>query len=121
MKRVVFLLFVILFAASSSIEARHSPERDFPHSDEYLKEHYTKREVDIKMRDGVRLHTIIYEPVNNTEKHPILMTRTCYNAGPTGETFNWGLRSLGCAPYIDAEYILVYQDVRGKWHSEGDF
>ncbi|MBP5500850.1 MAG: CocE/NonD family hydrolase [Bacteroidales bacterium] len=121
MKRLFFLSIVFLFAASLGLEAQSLPERDYPHSEEYLKEHYTKREVDIRMRDGVKLHTIIYEPVNNAEKHPIMMTRTCYNAGPTGETFNWGLRSLGCAPYIDAEYILVYQDVRGKWHSEGDF
>ena len=107
MNRIVLLFLVVLFAASLALKAQRLPERDFPHSDEYIKEHYTKREVDIRMRDGVKLHTIIYEPVNDAEKHPIMLTRTCYNAGPTGETFNLGLRSLVCAPYIDAEYILV--------------
>jgi len=120
MRRLTILFLTVLFAAFPWLYAQ-SVEREYPHSEEYLKEHYTKREVDIRMRDGVKLHTIIYEPVNTAEKHPILMNRTCYNAGPEGEEFNRGLRSLACAPYIDAEYILVYQDVRGKWRSEGDF
>ncbi len=120
MKRLAILFLAVLFTAFPSLQAQYV-EPDYPHSDEYLKAHYTKREVEIRMRDGVKLHTILYEPVNTAEKHPILMTRTCYNAGPTGDEFNWSLRTLGAAPYIDAEYIMVFQDVRGKWHSEGEY
>ncbi|MBO4754260.1 MAG: CocE/NonD family hydrolase [Bacteroidales bacterium] len=120
MRKRAFILWIILFVSISSLQSQ-SRERIYPHSLEFLKEHYTKREVEIRMRDGVRLHTLIYEPVNTAAKHPVLMIRTCYNAGPSGEDFNGELQMLTFAPYIDAEYILVFQDVRGKWHSEGDF
>ncbi len=116
----ILTAIAILLLPAFSLHAQ-GELHDYPHSMEYLKEHYTKREVDIRMRDGIRLHTLIYEPVNNAEPHPILLNRTCYNAGPTGEDFNWSLQGHACAPYVDAEYILVYQDVRGKWHSEGDY
>ena len=50
-----------------------------------LKQHYTKKEVMIKMRDGVKLFTSIYEPKDKSKKHPILMNRTPYSCSPYGE------------------------------------
>lgn len=91
------------------------------HSREYIKEHYTKREVMIKMRDGVELFTAIYEPKNTTVKHPVLMQRTCYSVAPYGEDKYAGLHSSSYDPYVDNEYIFVFQDVRGKNMSDGEF
>ena len=84
-----------------------------------IKETYNKREVMVRMRDGVSLFTSIYEPKDKSVKHPILMERTCYAVSPYGEDQYMNMRSY--APYIDAGYILVFQDVRGKNMSEGEF
>ncbi|MCF0160954.1 MAG: CocE/NonD family hydrolase, partial [Bacteroidaceae bacterium] len=85
-----------------------------------MKEHYTKRQVRIPMRDGITLFTAIYEPKDNTEKHPILMTRTCYSVG-SDETNLRSLTSSSVENYVMNNYIFVYQDVRGKNMSEGEF
>ena len=53
-----------------------------------LMEIYTKREVMIPMRDGVQLYTAIYEPKDNSRKHPTLMMRTPYSCSPYGERFD---------------------------------
>src|SRR5262245_14462773 len=84
-----------------------------------LREGYSKSERYIPMRDGKRLFTVIYEPQNTSEKYPILLTRTPYNARPYGEGFP---PSLGPSPLFAKEgYIFVYQDVRGTFMSEGEF
>ena len=49
-----------------------------------LKEIYTKREVMIPMRDGVKLYTAVYEPKDNSRQHPILMHRSPYSCSPYG-------------------------------------
>ena len=87
---------------------------------EYIKANYTKREVLIPMRDGVKLFTSIYEPKDKTQKVPILLNRTPYTAAPYGaDKFK---TSLGPDPQFAREgYIFVYQDVRGRWMSEGQF
>ena len=50
-----------------------------------VKDHYTKKEVDIVMRDGTKLHTTIYSPKDTSKKYPILMQRTPYSSRPYGE------------------------------------
>ncbi len=86
----------------------------------YVRQHYTKMEQYITMRDGKRLFTSIYLPKDQTKKYPILMTRTPYTVAPYGE--NEYKRSLGQNAFLEKEgFIFVYQDVRGKWMSEGDF
>ena len=88
---------------------------------------YQKREVMITMRDGVKLYTAIYEPIDSVpcpQGHPIMMTRTCYSAGPyglEGEAVQRRINKPGAQVYMDAGYIFVYQDVRGKNMSEGQF
>lgn len=85
----------------------------------YVRENYTKQEVYIPMRDGVKLFTAIYTP-KEKGKYPILMKRTCYSIGPYGEE-NYP-KSLGPSTYLMHEgYVFVYQDVRGRYMSEGDF
>ncbi len=73
------------------------------------------------MRDGIKLFTSIYAPVDGTEKHPMLLTRTPYSCAPYGSTewkTYWKSYLLN---YLKEGYIMVTQDVRGRWMSEGDF
>jgi putative CocE/NonD family hydrolase len=89
-------------------------------SPEGLKQKYTKQEVYITMRDGVKLFTSIYSPKNTSVKHPVLLNRTPYNIEPGGpDNFNFFTQLY--SRYMNDEYIMVYQDVRGKYMSEGQF
>ncbi len=87
---------------------------------EYVKANYTKSEHYIAMRDGVRLYTAVYAPKDSTKTYPILLTRTPYNIGPyDADRYR---ENLGPSPAAAKEgYIFVYQDVRGRWMSEGKF
>ncbi len=80
---------------------------------------YTKRECMVPMRDGCRLYTAIYEPVGAGRK-PILMVRNCYSLSPYGHGGPGGLsEKLRC--FTDRGYIIVEQNVRGTYMSEGSF
>jgi putative CocE/NonD family hydrolase len=85
--------------------------------DTYVADNYTKEEVNILMRDGTKLHTTIYTPKDNSKKHPILLQRTPYSSKPYGE----GMKTkIGPNVHLMKEgNIVVYQDVRGRWMSEG--
>ena len=88
----------------------------------WIKENYYKKEYRIKMRDGVELFTSAFMPKNSTEKHPILMVRTPYSCGPYGEDkFTSRLWLTYWKNYVKENYIIVVQDVRGRWMSQGDF
>jgi putative CocE/NonD family hydrolase len=87
---------------------------------DYVKAHYTKYEYQIPMRDGVTLFTAVYVPKDDTQKYPLLMTRTPYTVRPYG--VDQYRSDLGPSPQYGREgYIFVYQDVRGRWMSEGVF
>ena len=87
----------------------------------WFQEHYTKKEVLIPMRDGVKLFTSVYTPKDSSEKHPILITRTPYSCAPYGEDkYNSYWKSY-LLTYLKEGYIMVTQDVRGRWMSEGEF
>ena len=84
----------------------------------FVKDNFTKMETDIVMRDGIKLHTVIYIPIDRSEKWPILVERTPYSAGPYGE--DKFPRRLGPnGSLMKEKYIFVYQDVRGRYMSEG--
>jgi putative CocE/NonD family hydrolase len=86
----------------------------------YVKENYTKTVENISMRDGVNLYTVIYAPKDTSKEYPIMLQRTCYSVRPYGE--NEYKSALGPNKFMMEEgYIFVYQDVRGRWMSEGDF
>jgi putative CocE/NonD family hydrolase len=87
----------------------------------WFKENYIKKEVRIPMRDGVKLFTSIYMPKDTTEQHPILLKRTPYSCAPYGEDKWADLWSSHFRYYMREGYILVTQDVRGRWMSEGEF
>lgn len=87
---------------------------------QYIRQHYTKKNYQIPMRDGVRLYTIVYSPNDTTKTYPLLMTRTPYGIHPYDE--DKSRATLGPNPhFILEQYIFVYQDVRGCYLSEGTF
>ncbi|HRH43985.1 MAG TPA: CocE/NonD family hydrolase [Pyrinomonadaceae bacterium] len=112
----LFLFCTILLAFVFS-NAQQPPPNELA---QYIKANYTKREVMIPMRDGVKLFTSIYEPKDKSQKYPMIMSRTPYTVAPYGaEAFK---TSLGPNELFAKEgYIFVYQDVRGRWMSEGEF
>lgn len=81
---------------------------------------YIKKEVAIPMRDGIKLFTSIYIPKDSSEKHPVLITRTPYSVAPYGATYRAYWRSYQMR-YCREGYIIVNQDIRGKFMSEGVF
>ncbi len=110
-KILSFIAFVSISFCTSAQEINET----------FFKEHYSKKEVYITMRDGVKLFTAIYTPKDNTEKHPFLMTRTPYSCAPYGEDKYAAIWSGYKAAYVKENYIFVMQDVRGRYMSEGEF
>lgn len=86
----------------------------------YVQAHYNKTETLVAMRDGKHLFTSIYVPKNADKALPILLTRTPYSVSPYGaDQFR---PYVGPSPlFSNGDYIIVYQDVRGRYMSEGDF
>jgi len=114
--RILFNLIFpfLLLPVIAPAQQRNNNEGDF------VKNNYDKQEVYIPMRDGIRLYTVIYAPKDKTLPHPFLMERTPYGSGPYGDS-NYR-RSLGPNRTLMHElYIFVYQDVRGRYMSEGQF
>src|SRR5437879_10058602 len=102
----VCLALMIPYAAAQE----KSPQ---PPAEDYVKAHYTKYEYRIPMRDGKKLFTSVYVPKDTSQPHPILMDRTPYSVGPYGE--DQYKKSLGPSEEFEkADYIFVYQDVRGR-------
>lgn len=113
MKRIM-LSFILTFSVQCLWAQTNQDEA-------WIKENYRKREVKIATRDGVKLFTSIYMPKDTTEQHPVLFMRTPYSCAPYGEE-NWmDLWSGHFRYYLREGYILVIQDVRGRWMSEGVF
>lgn len=89
---------------------------------DFIRSHYTKTEVRIPMRDGVKLFTAIYTPNDGGPRatYPILLNRTPYSVAPYGaDRYKTALGPT--AAYAEERFIFVYQDVRGKFLSEGEF
>jgi uncharacterized protein len=105
------LLLLILSVAAPTLQAQTAAE---------VKARYTKTEQLITMRDGVKLFTSIYLPRDTSRKYAIMLSRTPYTVAPYGPDAYKSL--LGPSPLFQNEgFIFVYQDVRGRWMSEGEF
>lgn len=109
-------------SAPATSPAPLSPQQQARANADFARTHYTKRELHIPMRDGTKLYTAVYTPIAaqfaDKGPYPILMTRTPYSCAP------YGVDKV--APHVTANpnllqggYILVCQDVRGRWDSEG--
>ncbi|MBP6705514.1 MAG: CocE/NonD family hydrolase, partial [Vicinamibacteria bacterium] len=85
-----------------------------------VREKYTKHEFKVKMRDGAFLFTSIYTPKDTTRVYPVMMQRTPYSVSPYGiDNYR---TALGPSPAFQKEgFIFVYQDVRGRYMSDGAF
>ena len=111
------LLHLFILSANSLAFAQDPTAAE---RESYIRLHYSKQEVKIKMRDGVELFTAIYAPQDTTKKYPVLIKRTPYSVAPYGaDKFP---ASLGPSDhFVKAGYIFVNQDVRGRFQSGGEF
>jgi len=104
------LLFILMIKASFPVYSQDAS---------LIQETYVKKEYRIEMRDGVKLHTIVYAPVDSSETYPILLYRTPYSIRPYGDEMR---ASLSTNEWLARDrYIFVFQDVRGKFMSGGQY
>jgi uncharacterized protein len=122
-----FLVVASLLECARTIQAQTSPlTPDIPAKYEATTASYDylKRVVMIPMRDGVKLYTVIVIP-RGAKNAPILLTRTPYNASKRAERAvspdMLGTLPQGDEVFVVDGYIRVFQDVRGKYGSEGDY
>lgn len=115
MKRILIALLLLLFSPLAAEEKSEAEK----HKD-WVRANYSKFEFRIPMRDGKHLFTTVYRPNWSREKFPIILMRTPYSAGPYGAS---KYRSqLGPYRAFDREgFIFAFQDVRGRFMSEGTF
>jgi uncharacterized protein len=110
-----------ILAACSFVSWHVAAQQPVQPPEDYVRAHYTKYEFRIPMRDGKRLFTAVYVPKDAANgPYPFLMQRTPYDVGPYGE--DRFPEHLGPSDEFEQSgYIFVYQDVRGRWMSEGSF
>ncbi len=120
--RVMVLALVIVTLAVQPLAAQSEIPKDFSPVTEAFD--FERKEVMIPMRDGVKLHTVIVTP-KGTAPAPIILTRTPYGADkPTSQMSSPHVAMtmpVADEPLLRAGYIRVYQDVRGRYDSEGDY
>ena len=118
--RVVLALLALMMVAPACGVAQQPPAA----TENFVRSHYTKYEFRIPMRDGVRLFTSVYVPklgaFTDAGPYPFLMDRTPYSVAPYGED-KYPMRLGPSDDFEKGGYIFVYQDVRGRWMSEGEF
>lgn len=117
-----WLFPALLIASLPDLAVAQTPAPKGPNEElrDYIKAHYTKYEYQIPMRDGVKLFTAVYAPKDDSQTYPMLLIRTPYSVAPYGvDKYPDALRPG--AAYVKAGYIFVYQDVRGRWMSEGEY
>src|SRR5271165_1973093 len=112
------ILSVFAFALPAGIAQQPATDAS---KEDYVRTHYSKYEFRIPMRDGKRLFTAVYVPRDAAGgPYPFLMDRTPYDVAPYGE--DQFPAHLGPSDEFEkGGYIFVYQDVRGRWMSEGEF
>src|SRR5262249_31452535 len=104
---------------SSTMTIAYQAQAEPPPQPTWAQQHYAKHEVDIPMRDGVRLHAAIYSPEDASRSYPILLMRTPYSVAPYGEAKR---EHLGPSELFEhAGYVFVYEDVRGCFMSGGEW
>ena len=115
LSRIVLVLVILSASCMPRAWAQAKPPEEFS-----VREHYTKYEYRIPMRDGVHLFTAVYVPKDASVAYPFLVNRTPYSVSPYGE--DQYRKSLGPSEAFDRSgYIFVFQDVRGRYMSEGKF
>jgi predicted acyl esterase len=117
LRRSALLLLVVLLASPL---LAHPPEEDDLAG--FIRANYTKYEYRIPMRDGARLFTAVYVPkdASETNRYPLLLIRTPYAVDPYGPD-SYPKDFEPTEHFARAKYIFAYQDVRGRFMSEGEF
>ena len=115
MRKLAFTLLSLIIFLSLSAQTLNQQDSA------WIRDNYNKKEIMIPMRDGIKLFTALYTPKNNSEVHPILMNRTPYSCAPYGENNFRAFWDNQWRYYMRRNYIIVLQDVRGRWMSEGEF
>lgn len=127
MRKIILLVLVAAAAAfpqgRSGGAAAQPPAAAGTVNAAYVRENYTKFEYRVPMRDGKKLFTSVYIPkdvFSEGKTYPIMMQRTGYNVAPYGaDKFR---ASLGPSELFAREkFIFVYQDIRGRFMSEGEY
>ncbi len=115
------VLGLVTLAGTARAQAAKPPAPPADTRAEYIRAHYTKYEVQIPVRDGVKLFTSLYVPndAGPNKRYPILLVRTPYTVAPYGVD-RYAPR-LGDEPYEKDGFIFAFQDVRGRYMSEGQF
>jgi len=114
MKKLLTAIGFLLLATFSFAQQPQAPDA------EYIKANYTKYEYQIPMRDGKKLFTSVYLPKDQSKIYPIMMDRTCYSVAPYG--VDKYKTAIGPSSLFTHDgFIFVYQDVRGRFMSEGIF
>ncbi|MBS1587122.1 MAG: CocE/NonD family hydrolase [Bacteroidetes bacterium] len=112
---------LVLFSISSFAVPKNTAGSNKKADSLWVRRNYEKREIAITMRDGKQLYTAIYSPKDNKSKHPILLFRTPYSIAPYGRDSFKAFWDFFWVDYLKEGYIMVLQDVRGRYMSEGDF
>ena len=108
-----FLLYLLLLAVMCSCC------NDIVIDEKWLEDNYSKTEAMLTMRDGVKLYTSVYQPVDSDDR-PVLLVRTPYSCAPYGDGWKGDLTEY-MTEFLRNKYILVFQDVRGRYMSEGEY
>lgn len=111
MKRVLILLLCLTGITAFA-------QRDIKADSAWMRANYDKFEYQIPMRDGIKLFAVVYVPKDKSVKYPMLLNRTCYNASNYAD---FKTRSHPSPYLVHDKYILVFEDVRGRYMSEGTF
>ena len=120
--KILSLVCIAIFVFSCDTEKEKYVPYSTKDNKEFIRKNYDKSEVYIPMRDGTKLFTAIYSPKDKEKEYPILLNRTPYGAKPYGTRTNQYKDDLGPSMRLARDYyIFVYQDVRGKHMSEGEF
>lgn len=114
MIKYLFIPFLLLIALVTQDLSAQSVNQDSL----YMRKHYDQVEHRIPMRDGVELYTLFYIPKDKSKKYPILLNRTCYNASRRN---NWKTGGHPSQYLVRDGYIFAFQDVRGRYQSDGQF
>ncbi|HWD20580.1 MAG TPA: CocE/NonD family hydrolase [Verrucomicrobiae bacterium] len=107
-------------AMTLTLAAARAEDHAGPSDLDLFRARYTKYEYRIAMRDGVKLFTSVYAPKDRSEKHPLLIQRTPYSVSPYGAD-NYRVPPSPWESLVKENFILVFQDVRGRYESEGEF
>jgi putative CocE/NonD family hydrolase len=110
MKSKPFLIILLFLAFTAKSQSNNDTT--------FVKDNYSKMDTTISMRDGIKLYTVIYIPKDQSVEYPFLMERTPFSAEPYGAG-NFPKRLGNNRELYKEKYIFVYQDVRGRYMSEG--